>query len=500
MEQRACACPGGTSGVQVCSVDGKSLSACSACPDDDGGAPDSPADLAIGDASSTSDIDMAGVDLLSSPDLAGCAPKSCSEQLKDCGTTTDGCGHSLGCGNCPAPLICGAAGPNVCGCASCAALGRNCGSIDDGCGHILPCGTCPLGQTCGGGGTTSVCGCMPSATCGARNCGVIFDGCMGQMTCGPGCTGSDTCGGGGVANVCGHCASACTAPQSCGGGGLANTCGGCSAYGAYFTAPAAGAPGGQKIFDSAGYLYYPSFHGGLCRVPPGGGTIEVLVSLTSAGGLAGMSGSVYVAGDHAVLYEGVGNVFSYDPTPKSSTSFATLGGLAVGAFGLGVLSDSAGHVIALRQDVAFNSNGSSAGPLSFAGDYMVFSDRWVYVMSATRNTVWRMCFDGSGASAYGTGFGDGYGLALGSDGSLYFGQGNTNPATIYKVPPGGGTVIPLTQVPMAVLAVAADPNASAIYVSGTGDENTVWRIDTTSGAKMVYGCDPNSARHCGATN
>src|SRR5712692_5258286 len=44
-------------------------------------------------------------------------------------------------------------------CKTCASQGANCGSISDGCGHTLQCGTCTAPQTCGGGGTANVCGC-----------------------------------------------------------------------------------------------------------------------------------------------------------------------------------------------------------------------------------------------------------------------------------------------------------------------------------------------------
>jgi hypothetical protein len=41
---------------------------------------------------------------------------------------------------------------------TCNAQGKNCGSISDGCGHTLACGTCTTPATCGGGGVSNVCG------------------------------------------------------------------------------------------------------------------------------------------------------------------------------------------------------------------------------------------------------------------------------------------------------------------------------------------------------
>ncbi len=55
----------------------------------------------------------------------------------------------------------------------------NCG--DDGCGNSIGCGECTvLYETCGGGGEANVCGCTPT-TCVAqgKECGPIEDGCGG---------------------------------------------------------------------------------------------------------------------------------------------------------------------------------------------------------------------------------------------------------------------------------------------------------------------------------
>src|SRR5439155_4789214 len=77
--------------------------------------------------------------------------------------------------------------PPVCAPLTCLEQGKNCGTISDGCGGTLTCGTCTALQTCGGGGG-EVCGaaaaCTPT-TCAAqdKNSGAIIDDCGGGMLC-----------------------------------------------------------------------------------------------------------------------------------------------------------------------------------------------------------------------------------------------------------------------------------------------------------------------------
>ncbi|TMB48582.1 MAG: hypothetical protein E6J56_24790 [Deltaproteobacteria bacterium] len=54
--------------------------------------------------------------------------------------------------NAPAPA------PAPCTPTTCAAQGKNCGTIHDGCGGTLTCGVCTAPLTCGGGGVANVCG------------------------------------------------------------------------------------------------------------------------------------------------------------------------------------------------------------------------------------------------------------------------------------------------------------------------------------------------------
>lgn len=159
-----------------------------------------------------------------------CIPTTCAAQGKNCGTISDGCGHTLSCGACAAPNTCGGGGTaNVCGCTptTCSAQGANCGTIPNGCGGTLDCGTCTAPQTCGGGGASHQCGCTPITQCPAgTNCGTVPDGCGGTVSCGGACPAPDTCGGGGTANVCGCTPKACPLAPSNDCGDLDDGCGG----------------------------------------------------------------------------------------------------------------------------------------------------------------------------------------------------------------------------------------------------------------------------------
>jgi hypothetical protein len=288
----------------------------------------------------------------------------------------------------------------------------------------------------------------------------------------------------------------CAAPTSCVDGG----CGGCSMYGVV-TGPASGTLGGQRAFDAQGYLYIDVFSAGLVRVPPGGGTVQVLVTNTQASYL-GTGGVPFVEAGGTVLYQAQGAVMRYNPATQTSTTFAaaTAAGGTNDNYGEGILEDSAGHVLVLRKGLVFNaSDGSPATTRqSWILDYMVLTPTWVYNVGATRNYLLRTCFDGGGGELWGSGITDAYGLAVDGGGTLYFSQGNTNPATVFKVPWSGGAAQAVTTVPSNVLALAIDPSGQAVYTAG-GNDATIWKIDTTTGAKVVYGCDPASTHHCGDT-
>lgn len=91
-------------------------------------------------------------------------------------------------GTCQAPETCGGGGDaNQCGCTptTCEEADAECGSISDGCGHTIPCeDECTEPETCGGGGMPNRCGCEP-ATCDelGLECGTVDDGCGGTAEC-----------------------------------------------------------------------------------------------------------------------------------------------------------------------------------------------------------------------------------------------------------------------------------------------------------------------------
>jgi hypothetical protein len=152
------------------------------------------------------------------PDGGVCTPASCTQQGIACGPAGDGCGNAINCGSCPTGQTCGGGGvPGHCGapdggaCSpiSCASQGLACGPAGDGCGNVIECGTCPTGQTCGGAGTPGHCGAPDGGACSPRSCNAQ------NIECGPA---GDGCGN---ALNCGTC----PAGQTCGGGGVPGQCG-----------------------------------------------------------------------------------------------------------------------------------------------------------------------------------------------------------------------------------------------------------------------------------
>ena len=100
------------------------------------------------------------------PDVPpACMPRTCAQQMLECGGAGDGCGGLLDCGMCTPPDTCGGGGtPGRCGHTTscmprtCAQANANCGPVADGCGNVLDCGLCTPPDTCGGGGVPSRCG------------------------------------------------------------------------------------------------------------------------------------------------------------------------------------------------------------------------------------------------------------------------------------------------------------------------------------------------------
>ncbi len=126
--------------------------------------------------------------------VCGCTPTSCTALLKNCGSVSDGCGGTLGCGTCQMPNTCGGGNvANVCGCTptTCAAQGKTCGTIPNGCGGTVDCGTCVQPKFCSG---ANVC---VSASCGDG----VQNGSETDLDCGgpdcAHCANGKTCGGNG---------------------------------------------------------------------------------------------------------------------------------------------------------------------------------------------------------------------------------------------------------------------------------------------------------------
>ena len=135
-------------------------------------------------------------------DTGACVPTSCAALGAVCGTTSDGCGSTLSCGNCISPATCNAS--NQCSCTpkTCASLGAQCGTVSDGCGSALNCGNCASPTTCN---ASNQCSCTPKtcASIGAQ-CGTVSDGCGSTLSCGN-CVSPATC------NASNQCATSLTA-------------------------------------------------------------------------------------------------------------------------------------------------------------------------------------------------------------------------------------------------------------------------------------------------
>lgn len=163
-----------------------------------------------------------------SPDDCSCLEESnqgfCDRLQKDCGTVSgvNNCGVTvvIPCGDCEAPLECGAQTPNVCGCDAaeteaqlCEQANAECGTLEiqDSCGVLrtVSCGdTCETPETCGGDGEDNVCGCAAETNtefCARlnKNCGLVTD--------------FDNCGDRRVAIFCGSCSgqSECSQDDRC---------------------------------------------------------------------------------------------------------------------------------------------------------------------------------------------------------------------------------------------------------------------------------------------
>ncbi|MFT3921093.1 MAG: hypothetical protein QM778_01030 [Myxococcales bacterium] len=152
----------------------------------------------------------------SGADSGPCVPKGCDELPNiECGSTTDGCGGPLDCGDdkCTGVNTCGAVDANKCGCKpkTCEDLGAVCGEdIDDGCGGKIP--TCGAGDCLAQGDNyicnqdRTACACVPESelsVCAQHACGDYGDGCGLELdiNCGT-CGGYKHCVDSGAASDC----------------------------------------------------------------------------------------------------------------------------------------------------------------------------------------------------------------------------------------------------------------------------------------------------------
>jgi hypothetical protein len=259
-----------------------------------------------------------------------------------------------------------------------------------------------------------------------------------------------------------------------------------------FGPDSASAPGGVRAFDSQGAIYYTTYWGSLARVAAGGGTREVIYTRADVGSY-GLLGTPFVLDDDTVLFGAANSIRRYVPATGTNTIFAATG---TNGFGWGILRDATGRVLACASAPSLFSPSGQPQPKNLEGTFLLVRDGWAYRRS--NDAIEKVCADGTNtlSSTYAN-VHDNYGLAFGPDGTIYTGQGNTFPSTVYAIPPGGGSAVPIATLPGAVTFVATDA-AGYVYVAGWGSStlDTLWRIDPKTQTKRVYGCDPRTAFPC----
>ncbi|MFT4626097.1 MAG: hypothetical protein ACI8PZ_004769 [Myxococcota bacterium] len=262
--------------------------------------------------------------------------------------------------------------------------------------------------------------------------------------------------------------------------------GGGAAVPGEFNAPLPGTLGGQRVFAPDGTLWYLTYGGYLASTPPGGG-VSTLHVHDSEVGAHGYGGTPFVEDDGTVLWEtGGSGVARFDP---GSGTWATIADTPFNYYGVSQLfRDVDGNIVTGRPGLVIRPDDSQVG-VDFLRDYVVNTHDWVYTMEST--TVYRQRHDGSERSVWGTGCVDGYGMALGLDGSLYCSQGNTEPASVHRIPPEGGAATVLGTVPAKVLFVATHPVTGNIYLAGFGAAgDDVYEMDPVTGDSVLYGDAP----------
>ena len=249
------------------------------------------------------------------------------------------------------------------------------------------------------------------------------------------------------------------------------------------------------MVDSQGNLYIASYGGGLLKVPPGGGPVEVVVSPPDVG-VNGFSGAPLVRTDDSVLLQGMSAIYRYVPgaVPAVQVWQTTSGGHYYGA---GLLEDAQGNVAAFGAATLWDAGGASH-PLPWLTSYAVITATASRRFSGA--SLQSLCFDGTPLSTYSPGYGDHYG-------SPWSPMARCSAARATPPLPPSGACRP---------AAAAWPRsppcrwpsspwwptrpAGTSTPPATATATPSRRIDPQTGAKVVWGCDlVGSVRPCGAT-
>ena len=267
-----------------------------------------------------------------------------------------------------------------------------------------------------------------------------------------------------------------------------------------FGPAASNASGGQRVMDSQGFLYITSYwdmagSGTFGRVPPGGGTVEVLkTSMTDFGGTYAWAGEPYVLDDDTVLVSANSGIVHYEPT---SGTIAPYNAGTTNGFGFSVVVDASKRILATGMSPDFfepSAAGRQVG--TFASSYATIFGGWLYAVEGS--SVEQRCLDGvTVAPVRSWTTTDAYGAAIGADGDLYVTQGNTSSPGVYRVDLSGGSVTLVATIPGYDGAgyLAADTAGMLYVVPWPG--HTVWRVNPATGARFVYGCETGGAA-CGS--
>jgi hypothetical protein len=250
--------------------------------------------------------------------------------------------------------------------------------------------------------------------------------------------------------------------------------------------PPADAPGGMRILDDSGALYYTTYTGGLYVVPPGGGVATQLVTREQTGAY-GFLGNASVTDDGLVLFDGgEKGLLAYDPASGGLSVYSQATARS-GSYGWSHFLDASGLIGVGSSQTLLLTDGTTE-LVEFFAPYILVTSQFVYAMYSSFGEIERYGLEGQDAITWATDMSDNYGLALGADGALFVGQGNHNPSIIYRIAPEGGAASAFSTVPIAVTAVISSADGR-IFVSGYPG-NDLYEIDPITGESAVYGCDP----------